>query len=355
MKSFNRISILAFLLLLGIGLSACKSSPEDTDETSVVETDSEQETEQRVEKGTDNQGDARSGEAEMPTLPEGHARVDIRRGALLLDGEQVATLDGIEVPAAAKEGGESGLVVTPLSSALGTSYTESESARLEHVQIVASPEIGYRTVVEVMFTAARMGVGDFSFALGAPVRPGPMEITEKVDLQLPKISTNALGASGDQEKRLDLSVAVVANGFRVGAFGVPRPPIDGCDEEGPNVCLRDQATDTAALFADARAAYASGEAERGHELLEKAAQSYDFAGLYSVLVELDKQRPDEDTIKIAADADIPVLLVFELMEHASIRLPNDSYESAESYRAARAEAGADAERLFGDPVLAIVQ
>lgn len=197
----------------------------------------------------------------------------------------------------------------------------------------------------------------------------PMLLLSVVFLEVAVINvTMPLGGSATtdepdekDEEPLDLSITISANGLYVTAVGRQVPPIDGCPTQGPTVCLSDDSVDVDAAFEDARRIIAAGDETAGEDRLNEGLRAFAWRELYNLLSTFKNEYPEETTVRLAADADIPFALTVRTMDVARYRLIEDSYTDDESFWQAeyRTETAEDGEEvyanLFGDPAFAVLQ
>lgn len=165
----------------------------------------------------------------------------------------------------------------------------------------------------------------------------------------------------DEKEKLDLAIAMSPNGFYITAGGAQRPAIDGCPTQGPTICLTDTSVDTQALFDEARQLMANDEDKVGEERMEEGLQVYNYRALYNMLTEFKRHFPEESTVRLTADSDMPFALTVRVMDVSRYHLVDDSYDSDEEFWNAdfRIETTEDGEdqpaNLFGDPAFAVIQ
>jgi len=164
----------------------------------------------------------------------------------------------------------------------------------------------------------------------------------------------------DDEKPLNLTVAVADNGFRIGATGAILPPQKACPSDGPTVCLADDSIDVDAKVKEARAQFDNGNTAQGITLLEEAASAYDWMELYNQLMKIKKEYPDETVVKISGDPDIPYELIVQTMDVVRHKLEEESYDSRKTFWQAEPQTTTEkgqkvAKALFNDPVLSIAK
>ena len=197
----------------------------------------------------------------------------------------------------------------------------------------------------------------------------PMLLLSVVFLEVAVINvTMPLGGSSttddaedDDDEPLDLSITISSSGFYISAVGAQVPPIDGCPTQGPTICLADESVDVDAAFDDARQIIYAGDETAGEDRLEEGLRAYNWRALYNTLTTFKNEYPDETTVRLAADSDIPFALTVRTMDVARYRLEEDSYDDNTEFWQAnyRTETGPEGEEqyanLFGDPAFAVVQ
>lgn len=178
-----------------------------------------------------------------------------------------------------------------------------------------------------------------------------------INITAPKLS---MGPPSDtpppDEPPLNLTVAVNAKGFRIGATGAILPEMVGCPVPGPTICLETQSVDVGAKYAKARTDLAGGNSGQAEAELDAALGAYNWKELYSQLVKIKNQYKDETIINISADPDVPYAAIVRVMDVARFKLEKDSYSKTSEFWAAQyAKGGAGYEELFPDPVLSVAQ
>lgn len=197
----------------------------------------------------------------------------------------------------------------------------------------------------------------------------PMLLLSVVFLEVAVINvTMPLGGSAttdeedeDEDEPLDLSITISSSGFYISAVGRQVPPVDGCPTQGPTICLADDSVDVDAAFEDARQIIGAGDETAGEDRLEEGLRAYDWRALYNELASWKNEYPDESTVRLSADADIPFALTVRTMDVARYRLEEDTYDDDTEFWQAtyRTETGEDGEEqyanMFGDPAFAVLQ
>lgn len=160
----------------------------------------------------------------------------------------------------------------------------------------------------------------------------------------------------DEEEPLNLTIAIDARGFQLGAKAAMLPELDGCPKPGPTICLEDREVDVAAKFEEARKAYENDQEERGMKVLKEGMEAYNYRELYNQLAKIKEEYPDETVVNLSADSDIPYAVLVRVMDTARYKLEKDSYDSTSDYLAAGYETqGQQYAELFSDPILSVVQ
>lgn len=180
-----------------------------------------------------------------------------------------------------------------------------------------------------------------------------------ININAPKLSIGPPSEEPppDDKEPLNLTVAVSAKGFRIGATGAILPEKPGCPVPGPTICLDKQDRQVSAILADARQKLLAGDSQSGEAEMNKAMGAYNWRGLYGELMRIKTQYPDETLINITADPDIPYSLIVRVMDVARYKLEKDSYDKASAFWSApyKKKGAGGNELLFPDPVLAVVQ
>lgn len=154
------------------------------------------------------------------------------------------------------------------------------------------------------------------------------------------------------EERERIGLAIGASGARVTVGKAVMEPIDGCDPEGPTVCLDEDAGDVRKIFGEIRDAAREGDDRRVQTLVDEAMQSYDFRSIYNVLAEVKEQHPDEERLVITADPDVPYAVLVRAMDIARYRLEKERYSDDSTFWAAAEQRK---KPMFMDAVFAIAQ
>jgi hypothetical protein len=102
-----------------------------------------------------------------------------------------------------------------------------------------------------------------------------------------------------QPRGLNLTVYIRSSGFDVGATGATLPPIEGCPDDGPTICLADPDVSPNELFVKARDEARRRNYDKSARLLEEGVSAYDFAALYRKVAAIKKQYPEASTVRLA--------------------------------------------------------
>lgn len=178
-----------------------------------------------------------------------------------------------------------------------------------------------------------------------------------INITAPKLSVGpSTDTPPEEEKKLNLTVAVGAKGFEIGATGAILPQKPGCPVPGPTICLSKQNVDVTAKFQRARELLAAGNVNEGEGVLKEALDAYNWVELYNTLARIKNEYKDETVVKISADPDVPYAAVVRVMDVTRFRLEKDSYSKpSEFWTAPYKKTGTTQEELFPDPVLAVAQ
>jgi biopolymer transport protein ExbD len=184
-----------------------------------------------------------------------------------------------------------------------------------------------------------------------------------INITAPKLSVGPPSAEPPDEdkKPLNLTVAVSASGFRIGAEGGVLPARGGCPPDGPTICLAKKDVDVSGRFSDARTMMAAGDISKGEKVMEQGLQAYDWRELYNALSKIKTEFPDETVVNLSADPDIPFSAIVRTMDVIRYKLQKDSFDSDADFWGSKpkektAEGGKKGfDELFSDPVLAVAQ
>ncbi len=158
----------------------------------------------------------------------------------------------------------------------------------------------------------------------------------------------------EDEKPLNLTVAVNAAGFTIGAQSAILPASSGCPTPGPTICLSTPDKDVGALLEGARAKLTSGDVQGGEAEMAEAMKAYDWIGLYNKLASIKSNFKEETVINISADANIPYALIIRMMDVTRYKLEKDTYKDASQFWMAKyKKTGNQPDFLFPDPVLSL--
>lgn len=159
-----------------------------------------------------------------------------------------------------------------------------------------------------------------------------------INVNAPKFGMGAATeATDDQEKPLNLTVAIANEGFRLSATGADI-----------NVVLGIEAVvDPAA---------AEGAAPVGVVTIAKRGEDYDYMELYNKLVKIKSQFPQETILNLTADPTMPFKHVVNVIDAVRLKLEQDTFAELEQFTKspARIEDGVPA-LLWPDVVFAVAQ
>ncbi len=166
------------------------------------------------------------------------------------------------------------------------------------------------------------------------------------------------------KKKLDLTVTVGENGFYVAARDAREPPIDGCPDGGPTICLQED-KNVGDLIDGARSDFQNGNEDAGQQKIRDVENAYNWRGLYNKLMEIKgmiEQNQDiknTNVINITADPGIPYDLLIRTMDVARFKLEDDSYDSDDEFWSASLRDSESEESkhalLFSQPVLSVAK
>ncbi len=188
-----------------------------------------------------------------------------------------------------------------------------------------------------------------------------------INITAPKLSVGPPSDTPpeDEEKPLNLTVTVAPNGFRIAAEGGVKGAIQGCPQDGPTVCLKqDKKIDVAAKFRQGREQIINGNISEGEATLEEGLTAYNWRELYNQLSGLKQRFPDETVMNVAADPDVPFAAIVRLMDVARYQLKKEEYSKDQAFWDARykkekvnveGQVKEKPSNLFSDPVLSIAQ
>lgn len=183
-----------------------------------------------------------------------------------------------------------------------------------------------------------------------------------INITAPKLATGAPSnpkPKKDDEKPLNLTVAVSAQGFRIAAQDAPLPVAAGCPPTGPTICLAKADGNPTDKFRQARDIMAKTGIKAGEAPLREGMQAYDWRELYNQLMKIKAKFPEETIINITGDADIPFAMIVRVMDVARYKLEKDEYAKGEVENfwksTPKKKSEKEYEELFSDPVLALVK
>lgn len=194
--------------------------------------------------------------------------------------------------------------------------------------------------------------------------------TDSVDAPFSKFSRSnavnfdlALGAIEETNSRtgrdfLNLSIRATFDGFQIETAGSTLPPVDGCPNPGPTICLVEVDRDLQALLDRAQREQKNGAVESAASALSELLWSYDWAGLHRNIRDIRNRVGEANNVYLSADPGLPVAILVQAFDLTGFRFRKpDSDEcgaefaSNEELRGALPctdEAG-ELERLFSHP------
>jgi biopolymer transport protein ExbD len=94
--------------------------------------------------------------------------------------------------------------------------------------------------------------------------------------------------------------------------------------------------------------------KRNFDVAGKQIEAYDFPSLYNRLMQKKKAYPDETTINIGAEMEIPWKVISQTIDAARLQLAEDSYESLMEYATAKPKKDGKGEALDLFPAVVFV-
>ena len=160
-----------------------------------------------------------------------------------------------------------------------------------------------------------------------------------VNINAPKFGMGAAAEPVDEEnKPLNLTIAVASDGFRLSATGADLNQVLGL---APAVAID--------------AANPEGVPMAG-PVIPKKGDQYDYTELYNKMVAIKTRFPEETIVNLTAEPALPYKHIITVMDAIRMRLDGDSYSDVEAFRKGgiKMENGAQ-QLLWPDVVLAIAQ
>jgi len=160
-----------------------------------------------------------------------------------------------------------------------------------------------------------------------------------VNVNAPKFGiSNAQPESEDEEKPLNLTLAIEEAGFRLKASGADINQLLGMEP----VALAPDADPTAAPLPGV--------------VIPKKGDTYDYVELYNKLMVIKKAKPDESIINFTADKQIAFKFIIKSMDAIRYQLEQDSYSGLQAYIDANIKlTSTKRELLWPDVVFAVAQ
>jgi len=160
-----------------------------------------------------------------------------------------------------------------------------------------------------------------------------------VNINAPKFGMGAASEPQDEDnKPLNLTVAVAADGFRLSATGADLNQVLGLAGAAP------------ADGGDGAAPVAAGP------FIPKKNDAYDYTALYNMMTAIKEKFPEETIVNLTADPTLPFKHIITVMDSIRMRLDLDTYADVSAFRAGgiKMENGGQV-LLWPDVVLAIAQ
>ena len=159
-----------------------------------------------------------------------------------------------------------------------------------------------------------------------------------INVNAPKFGMGQAAPDDDEQKPLNLTVAVGEDGFRITATGADINTVLGIAPE--------------AVPGDDPAAAATGAGPK----IAKSGENYDYVALYNMLVQIKEKFPEETIVNLTADSRIPFKIMIQTMDSIRIRLSENSYPDLAAFRTATVDYdGNNVKLLWPDVVFAVAQ
>lgn len=271
--------------------------------------------------------------------------IELTRAAILVAGEPAVTLSDGVVSASDKKGGASSLMIAPLHEALGAAKCFAQP-NTPLITLFADDDVSYRLLVEALYTAGQVDwecpdseSTSVSFGLVVQVKlmVAAPDGWDGFNISMPRLEIAAMDAgepiadAPPEIPEANPSITLLANrGVVVVAEERVMSAIQGCEEAGPTVCP-----------------LSSGAPNK-------------FA-LYELLLDLKQRHESETVITFAAEGDVTLGAVAELLHVVRTRragagegAPLETAEAFEDAAYSR-EPNHRGDALFPDIILAIHQ
>lgn len=160
-----------------------------------------------------------------------------------------------------------------------------------------------------------------------------------VNINAPKFGMGAAAEPVDEEnKPLNLTIAVASDGFRLSATGADLNQVLGL---APAVVIDPAAPEGVPMAGP---------------VIPKKGDQYDYTELYNKMVAIKTRFPEETIVNLTAEPALPYKHIITVMDAIRMRLEGDSYPDVDAFRKGgiKMENGAQ-QLLWPDVVLAIAQ
>ncbi len=157
-----------------------------------------------------------------------------------------------------------------------------------------------------------------------------------VNVNAPKFGMGAAAPEDTDEKPLNLTVAIAADGYRITASGADINSILGLAPADP--------------AADPAAAAAAGPT------IPKKGDTYDYVELYNKLVKIKNEFSHESVVNLTAERDTPFKYLIGTMDVMRSRLEADTYDDLDAFKLAKPKYDENVPALlWPDVVFAVAQ
>jgi len=152
------------------------------------------------------------------------------------------------------------------------------------------------------------------------VGPGFDPFPSRGALRFERSSGPPEATSRTGESFLNLRVEAGVEGFEIVAGGEPLPPIPGCRDPGPTVCVANPEVDLREQVDRSASLQRTGELREAHAALSEALDRFDWAALHRNLRRIHDRYSDASRIYLTADPGLPVAVLVRTMDVARFRL-----------------------------------
>ena len=153
------------------------------------------------------------------------------------------------------------------------------------------------------------------------------------------------------EGGLDPPVTVGEEGFYLSVNHHQREPLEGCDSEGPTICLVDD-VDVLEKTEQARRLYRDGDVQRAAQVYDELIDAYDLRGLYNLAVEIVREESDHRSVRMSVHKELPAGLFYEVARAVEFELEAANYDDRAGFDRALAEDRVEG-RLLSDVSFAV--